>query len=145
MTLFPSQSLCVSECVCHLMPGGQKQLNLHREVALSIKDLLLGLNHWYSQAAKACRYIRSLLFNELCLPALFSSWQALCPRRPILCQTNSFSTALDTSVVKITGRGSFISIRDEPEQKETLKYYNASRGEKKKNMMTATFSAFDRS
>ncbi len=44
-TIFPSRPLCVSECECHLMPGGQKQLNLHREVALSIKDLLLGLNH----------------------------------------------------------------------------------------------------
>lgn len=42
---FPSQPLCVSECVCHLMPGGEKQLNLHKKVALSIKNLLLSLNH----------------------------------------------------------------------------------------------------
>lgn len=98
----PSQPLCVS----HLMPGGQKQQNLHREVALSIKDLLLALNHWYSQAAKACCYIRSLLFNELCLPALFSSRQA--PRRPVLCHKNSFHCFRHICGVKLTGCGSFV-------------------------------------
>lgn len=111
------------------MPGREKQLNLHREVALSIKDLLLSLNHWYSQPAKACCYIRSLLFNELCLPALFSSWQGLCP----YCVRQTASTALDHICGAIlTGCGSFVVKEMNQNKKGMLKYYNLKQQRKRK-------------